>query len=122
MKKNWKILIIDDNEDFRLALNHLLTSQGYPVIEASNGEQALEVMESAKPNMAIVDLDMPKLNGIEFSKRAKRLAPRFPIVMVTAYAQFYSTQDILSAGVDAFLQKPVDWNRIVEIVEQFSKA
>jgi CheY-like chemotaxis protein len=121
MKHNLKILLIDDNEDFRVALRHLLMSNNFEIIEAGNGEQALETMAAQSPDMAIVDLDMPKMNGIEFSRRAKRADPGFPIIMVTAYSQFYSSKEIIAAGIDAFLQKPVDGDKLVAVIRQLQQ-
>jgi CheY-like chemotaxis protein len=118
MKAGSKILVVDDNEDFRAVLKQTLESTGYSVIEAGDGQQALDLMKANPVNMAIVDLDMPRMNGIEFSKRAKAANPQFPIVMVTAYAQFYSPGEILGSGVDAFLQKPVDLDRLLKAIEQ----
>ena len=89
MKPELKLLLIDDNEDFRTAMKHLLISNKYEIVEAGNGEQALEVLAAHAPDMAIVDLDMPKMNGIEFSHRAKKEHPGFRLIMVTAYSQFY---------------------------------
>ena len=120
MKPELKILLIDDNEDFRVALKHLLADK-YHIVEAGNGEQALEKMAAELPDMAIVDLDMPKMNGIEFSRRAKRERPAFPIIMVTAYSQFYSSKEIIAAGIDAFLQKPIDGDRLVDVIRQLQQ-
>ncbi|MBI5470702.1 MAG: response regulator [Ignavibacteriae bacterium] len=113
-----RILLIDDNEDFRLALKHLLVSSDFDVLEAGNGEQALEAMHRDLPDLAIVDLDMPKMNGIEFSRRVKKQWPLFPILMVTAYSQFYSSKEVIAAGIDAFLQKPIDGDKLMSIIAQ----
>jgi CheY-like chemotaxis protein len=113
-----KIILIDDNEDFRMALKHLLDSSDFIVYEAGNGEQALEMMHTDLPDLAIVDLDMPKMNGIEFSRRVKKDWPTFPILMVTAYSQFYSSKEVIAAGIDAFLQKPIDGDKLMSIVSQ----
>ncbi|MDL1893567.1 response regulator [Sphingobacteriales bacterium CHB3] len=122
MKPELKILLIDDNEEFRVALRHLLASNKYDIIEAGNGEQALELMNTDLPDMAIVDLDMPKMNGIEFSRKAKKERPGFPIIMVTAYSQFYSSKEIIAAGIDAFLQKPIDGDKLVAVIQQLRQA
>jgi len=118
MKIGAKILVVDDEQDFREVLRAVLESKGYVVHEAYDGEHALVVMKKVFPDMAIVDLDMPKMNGIEFSKKVKVEQPEFPIMMVTAYAQFYSPAEILAAGADAFLQKPVDMDTLLKAVER----
>ncbi len=121
MKNTIKVLLIDDNEDFRVALKHLLTPN-FEVIEAGNGEHALEMLTTEFPDMAIVDLDMPKMNGIEFSRRAKRENPGMPIIMVTAYSQFYSSKEVIAAGIDAFLQKPIEGEKLMEVINQLQQT
>jgi CheY-like chemotaxis protein len=118
MKPGAKILVIDDNADFRHVLKTVLEGKGHFVFQAGDGEEALEQMGRTAFNMAIVDLDMPRMNGIEFSKRAKKKNPQFPIIMVTAFASFYSPADILASGVDAFLQKPVDLETLSKAVDR----
>ncbi|MEO8166805.1 MAG: response regulator [bacterium] len=121
MKYTIKLLLIDDNEDFRVALRHLLSSN-FEVIEAGNGEQALEKLAEEFPDIAIVDLDMPKMNGIEFCRRAKRDYPGLPIIMVTAYSQFYSSKEVIAAGIDAFLQKPIEGEKIMEVINHLQET
>jgi CheY-like chemotaxis protein len=108
VKAGDKILLVDDNSDFRSILNSALTDKGFVIGEAGDGQEALEIVQREQFAMAIVDLDMPRMDGLEFTRRAKALIPKFPVIMITAYAQFHSPGEILSAGVDAFLQKPVD--------------
>ena len=122
MQPKLKILLIDDNEDFRVALKHLLSSSQFDIIEAGNGEHALERMATDLPDMAIVDLDMPKMNGIEYSRLAKKERPGFPIIMVTAYSQFYSSKEIIAAGIDAFLQKPIDGDKLIAVIRKLQQT
>lgn len=118
MKPGTRILVIDDNPEFRTVLKNVLEGKGYFVFEAGDGEEALDQMARTAFHMAIVDLDMPRMNGIEFSKRAKGKNPGFPIIMVTAFASFYTPADILASGVDAFLQKPVDLDLLTKAIER----
>jgi CheY-like chemotaxis protein len=118
MKTGSKILVIDDIEETRLLLRESLESKGYVVLEAGDGQEALDIMSKTTLHLAIVDLDMPRMNGIEFSRKAKEKNPDFPIIMVTAYAQFYTPTEILASGVDAFLQKPIDLTRLFRAIEQ----
>jgi CheY-like chemotaxis protein len=118
MKAGARILLIDDSPQFRELLRGILEDRGFSVVEAGDGEQALESMKKVPFNLAIVDLDMPRMNGLEFTKRAKQRNPAFPVIMVTAYSQFYSPGDILASGVDAFLQKPVDFDKLTKAIER----
>jgi CheY-like chemotaxis protein len=117
MKPGSKILLVDDNDDFRQVLKTVLEGKGFGVGEAHDGKEALERMAKELFNMAIVDLDMPRMNGLDFTRAIKKQTPLFPVMMITAYAQFYSPGEILAAGVDAFLQKPVDFARLWKAIE-----
>ncbi len=117
MRPGSKILIVDDNEEFRAVIKAILERKGFVVTEASDGQEAIEKFALASFQMAIVDLDMPRMNGIELTKRVKKDYPGVPVMMITAYAQFYSPGDILAAGVDAFLQKPVDFARLTQAID-----
>jgi len=112
------ILVVDDDDAVRTSLRLLLETHGYKVCEAPDGSEALDVRRKRKPLLAIVDLDMPRMNGLEFTKRVKTEDSKFPVIMVTGYARFYSPDDILAAGVDAFLQKPIDIPRLLSVIEQ----
>jgi CheY-like chemotaxis protein len=118
MKPGARILVIDDNAEARLLLKDILEGKGYAVFEAVDGQEALEVLERTLVHLAIVDLDMPRVNGLEFTRRAKTGYPQLPVIMVTAFSQFYSPAEILAAGVDAFLQKPLDLARLMKAIEQ----
>jgi len=118
MKTGAHILVIDDNAEARLLLKEILEGKGYAVFEAVDGQEALEVLERTLIHLAIVDLDMPRVNGLQFTQRAKAGYPQLPVIMVTAYSQFYSPAEILAAGVDAFLQKPLDLARLMKAIEQ----
>lgn len=117
MKPGSRILIVDDNEEFRSILKTILERKGFVVTEAADGQEAVERMAIEPAQMAIVDLDMPRMNGIELTKRVKKDYPGVPVMMITAYASFYSPGEILAAGVDAFLQKPVDFGRLTQAID-----
>jgi two-component system, OmpR family, response regulator len=118
MKAGANILVIDDNTEMRELLKEYLETKGYTVFDAADGQEALDLMSKAVLHLAIVDLDMPRMNGLEFTKKAKEQNPHFPIIMVTAYSQFYSPGEIFASGVDAFLQKPIDLARLTKAIEQ----
>jgi len=112
------ILVVEDNESFRELIREVFKYLGYHVSEASNGIEGLAVMNSTSVNLAIVDLEMPIMDGLEFTKRVKEKDPDFPVIMVTAYADLHSPVEIKKASVDAFLQKPIGVDRLINIVEQ----
>jgi two-component system, response regulator YesN len=118
MKIGSTILIVEDNATFRELVQEVMGEHGFRVVEAANGAEALEVMEKIPTQAAIVDLEMPVMNGLEFTKRVKEKTPEYPIILVTAYAAFHSPEEILAANVDAFLQKPISMDKLVKVIEQ----
>jgi CheY-like chemotaxis protein len=119
MKPGSTILLIDDNEDFRKLLAEALTMWGYNAAEAVDGAQAMSIIEQFSPDLVIVDLDMPKMDGLEFTKRIKEINPKFPVIMVTAYAKYYTSDEINESHPDLFLQKPLHMDKLEEILKDF---
>lgn len=117
MKQGATVLVIDDNEGFRKLLAESLTMWGYNPAEAVDGEQALSIIDQFGPDLIIVDLDMPHMNGLEFTKKVKAITPDFPVIMVTAYAKFYSSDEISASHPDIFLQKPVAMEKLLEVIQ-----
>src|SRR5882757_4420955 len=105
-----RILIVDDNETNRDILATRLATQGYDLCQATDGQEALDAAKTLLPDLILLDVMMPKLNGIEVCRRLKNDAalPFISIILVTAKSD---TKDIvvgLDAGADEYLTKPVD--------------
>jgi len=94
-----KILIVDDQTEVREILSEFLSFKGYNVIEASNGKTALKEYQAHSPLAAIVDVEMPVMNGLQFSKRVLAENKDFPIIIVTAFVEKYSMKDFDDIGV-----------------------
>ena len=110
-----RILIVDDNEANRDILDTRLKTHGYELIQAADGEAAIAAVKEFLPDLVLLDVMMPKLDGIEVCRRLKSDPdlPFTPIVLVTAKAD---TKDIvagLEAGADEYLTKPVDQPALV---------
>ena len=110
-----QILVVDDNPTNRDILETRLKANGYEVIQAGDGEEALAVAQAKHPDLLLLDIMMPKLDGIEVCRRLKSDPdlPFMPIVLVTARAD---TEDViagLDAGADEYLTKPVDQKALV---------
>ena len=84
MKKKAKILVVDDEVIIRESLRDWLSDVGHLMLTAENGPQALEIIQKEKPAVAIVDLVMPGMDGIELLKRAKEISPSIEVVIITA--------------------------------------
>jgi CheY-like chemotaxis protein len=118
MKNGSTILVVEDEEIYRLILKKVLESNGYLVLDAANGAEGLEVLRTLKVDLAIVDLEMPVMDGMEFTKWVKEINPNFPLIIVTAHASSYSPKDILDANVNALLSKPLPMDELIKLVER----
>ena len=101
-----KILVVDDEWELRNLLTEFLTGEGYDVIQASNGEEALELAEKEEPQVILLDIEMPGIDGIEVCRRLKEEdKTRFiPVIMVTALED--RDLDAFVEGADDFVTKP----------------
>jgi|SRR5262244_1217454 len=113
------VLVVDDNEDTRTMLQTLLTHKGYRVIEAADGEQAIAITSQENPGLVLLDLGLPRMNGLSVIRRLRnelRLLD-VPVVVITGYDKHFSTA--VAAGCDDYLLKPIDFARLDEILEYY---
>jgi adenylate cyclase len=110
-----RILIVDDNEDNREIIRTRLATQGYDLLEAGDGEEAMAVAKEKQPDLILLDVMMPKLDGIEVCRRLKSdtTLPFTTIILVTARADSNDVVRGLEAGADEYLTKPVDQTALV---------
>jgi two-component system, cell cycle response regulator DivK len=105
-----KALIAEDNAVNRELLRELLESRGYDVVEACDGQEALKMIEQAQPDILLLDIGMPKLDGFAVVQKIRtnpRLA-NLPVLAVTAYAMQGDREKVLDSGFDGYLSKPID--------------
>lgn len=116
-----KILIVDDEQDVRDIFQDRLEKAGYNALMAENGEDAIKILRSGDNmiNVGIIfcDIRMPKVNGIECIDFLKQQAPGIPVVVVTGYPDAEVAKELLKKGVKEYLVKPLDKERMMEIVE-----
>lgn len=115
MKKT-KILFADDDRVILTTLSEGLVKSGYDVIKASNGKEALELCLSEKPDLAILDVRMPELTGIEVSKELIQKTD-IPFVFLTAYADEETVKQAISDGTYAYLVKPIDFVQLQPAIQ-----
>ena len=102
------ILAADDDEDILALVAFRLERSGYTVLQARDGQEAFELARSEKPDLAVLDVMMPKLDGFELTRRlrAEEATSRMPIILLTARAQDADVQAGFDAGADDYLRKP----------------
>jgi DNA-binding response OmpR family regulator len=102
------VLAADDDADILGLITFRLERSGYTVLQAHDGEEAFELARTAKPDLAILDVMMPKLDGFELTRRlrADEATKRIPIILLTARAQESDVQEGFEAGADDYIRKP----------------
>jgi two-component system, sensor histidine kinase len=110
------VLIVDDNDDLREALRELVETWGHEVDEAAEGSAGLEKVLSQPPDVALIDLGLPGLDGLEVARRIRssEAAQRLRLIALTGYGQSDDRRRALDAGFDLHLLKPVDHEELAE--------
>jgi two-component system, cell cycle response regulator DivK len=115
------ILYVEDNIDNRTLVRRILLSEDYSLIEAVNAAEALRVLENTKPDLILMDINMPDMDGYTLTARIKSM-PGFatvPILALTANVMRGDKEKTLEAGCDGYIQKPLDIDQLIKEVERF---
>jgi len=110
-----KILVVDDVAENRTVAAGMLKSLGFEVVEATNGREAVELAQSLRPHLILIDSAMPEMDGMEAVRRLRRL-PAFqdvPIIAASASISASDSEKCLEAGMNAFLTKPIDMGKLL---------
>jgi two-component system, cell cycle response regulator DivK len=113
------VLIADDSDDTRQMFQVLLVGKGYQVIEASDGEQAVNLIRQERPGLVLLDLGLPRLNGLNVIHRLRKDLGliEVPLVVITGYDHHFETA--VAAGCDDYLVKPIDFDRLDAILDYY---
>lgn len=109
-----KILVVDDEADVRQLMEHFLTERGYEVRIAENGRLGLLALDTFTPDVVLLDMHMPELDGLETLKRIAARAPSLPVIMVTVNDDVETTARLLQLGAADYVPKPFN----LEYLEQ----
>ncbi len=116
------ILVIDDEEDIRSIVKHHLVKANYKVIEAENGEQAIEkINEGDNPltiDAAICDIRMPKINGVEAISYFRKEYPSVPVIVITGFPDTNLAVSLMKKGVKDYIVKPVEKEKLLAAVKK----
>lgn len=116
-----KILIIEDNEQNMYLLTFLLEKNGYPVLQAKNGMDGLRLAAAEKPDLILLDIQLPGINGYEVARRLKTADETrpIPVIAVTSYAMKGDRELALSSGCDGYIEKPLDPETFLDSISRF---
>ncbi len=116
-----RILIVDDNPDNLLLTQMLLACEGYSVETAQDAEQAQERLRKVRPDLILMDIQLPGMDGLELTRRLRRVPEwrEVPIVALTAYAMPADEENARAAGCTGYITKPIDTRAFPRIVRGF---
>jgi DNA-binding response OmpR family regulator len=103
-----RVLVVDDEPDAVELLQEFLTSKGYEVITASEGEEALRKVKSERPHLILLDVRMPKMNGLEVLRQVRQIDKEVGVIMVTAVNEEETGRQALELGAFDYIVKPLD--------------
>jgi CheY-like chemotaxis protein len=117
------ILVVDDFDDTRLLLRTWLQKKGYRVIEAENGKEAVAEATNSQPDLIIMDVEMPELDGLSATRKIRTLAnaEELPIVVVSAYGADQFRADALDAGCNEYVSTPFEPDELEKLIKALIK-
>jgi len=118
------VLIVEDNEKNMKLARDILTAKGYTTVEAVTGEEGVKLAKERVPDLILMDIQLPGINGIEAFKqiRAHASTAKVPVIAVTASVTPTDRSEINAAGFDAFISKPINLKEFVDTVKRFIEA
>lgn len=116
-----KILIVDDDPQIRALVSRFLGAKGFEVIQAENGQVGVETAKAQGPNLIIMDLNMPVMNGFDATRaiKADPATKATPVIVFTAEDAMSNYDEIYAAGADAYVAKPIDFERLLGRVLEY---
>ena len=113
-------LVVEDFEDSRFMMRQLLELAGYRVVEATDGEEAIKLAVAEQPELILMDLSLPKLDGLAATRRIRQQdgLGQVPIVAVSAHDSPGSRSEALAAGCDEYVTKPIDFDQLSTLLHR----
>jgi len=115
------ILYVEDNVDNRTLVSRILMVEGYKLIEAVNATEALKILEATKPDLILMDINMPDMDGYTLTGKIKKMPgmKSIPVIALTANVMRGDREKSLEAGCDGYIEKPVDIDLLPEQIQRF---
>jgi len=113
-----KVLVVDDTKNIRMILTKCLELEGYEVMTASDGKQALDMLTKHTFDLVFLDIKLPEIRGTEVFRRIRDLGIKTPVIIITAYATVKNAVDCTNMGAVAYLQKPFSAEKIKSVLKE----
>jgi len=113
-----RILIVDDEKHICTAIAALVKGEGFHALVAQDGNAGLKLIRSETPDMMLVDIKMPEMDGMEVMRQAKDLDPDLPVVLITAYAEIHGAVKAIKGGAHDYLSKPFDNQEVIRVIHR----
>lgn len=117
-----KVLVVDDTKNIRMTLTKCLELEGYEVMTASDGKQALEMFKTHCFDLAFLDIKLPEIRGTEVLKKVRDYGIKTPVIIITAYATVKNAVDCTNMGAVAYIQKPFSADKIKTVLKELSTS
>ena len=119
-----KVLLVEDTEDNRFMMKRLLEMVGYRVIEARNGQEAVEIAKAEQPALILMDLSLPIIDGLAATRLIRKIpaAEKTPIIAVSAHDSADFQEEALAAGCNGYVTKPIDFNSLEGVIARLLRA
>jgi two-component system, OmpR family, response regulator RpaB len=114
------VLIADDMEEIRLMLKQAMLMNGYSVVEATNGIEAVEAARQARPDLVLIDLNMPEMDGLKAIEEIRKIkGEQVPIVAMTAFDTYGMKEAAIQVGCNEYLNKPLNISQLESLVRDY---
>jgi len=118
MDRNTRILIVDDDENIRKVLTTILEDEGYDVETADTAKTAIEKTERKTYNIALIDIRLPDMEGIELLTKMRATTPRLRKIIITGYPTMQNAVEAVNKGADAYVLKPFNVEKVLNIIKE----
>jgi DNA-binding NtrC family response regulator len=118
MNRNVRILVIDDDENIRKVVVAILEDEGYTVESVGTAKEAIEKTRKKFYNVALIDIRLPDMEGIELLTKIRDTTPRMRKVVITGYPTLQNAVDAVNKGADAYVVKPFDVKKVLKTIEE----
>lgn len=117
MKKKIQVLLVDDEADFRQLMTVWLESKGYSAIAVADGQSAIRLVKKQAPDIMLLDLRMPVMDGVDTLKRIREFNKHLPVILISAYINDPKAKDVLSYGVSGMFYKAKNFEEVLPLLE-----